>query len=131
MKLFGVFYRIRNFVPHELARTIYYACIYSKINYGIEVYGSANNNSLQKLQILQNKLMKLLTRKPRDHSTNEFHRNLNILKVQDIHPYSILSLMFNCMHGKTIPAFENYFITQDTFMAEEAMRTRNQHNIII
>ena len=40
---------------------------------------------------------------------------------------SILSLVFNCRNGKTIPAFENYFIPQGTF---QTVSTRNRHNII-
>ena len=28
VKLFGIFYRIRNFITPELARTIYFACMY-------------------------------------------------------------------------------------------------------
>ena len=72
--------------------------------------------------------MRLLTRRERDYSTNDLHRNLNILKVDDIHQSTILSLVFNCMNGKTVPAFENYFIPQDRF---QTVITRNMHNIII
>ena len=66
-------------------------------------------------------------RRDRDHSTNDLHRNLNILKVEDMHSSSILSLVHNCTNGKTIPAFEYYFITRETF---QTIRTRNIQNII-
>ena len=59
-KYFNVFYHIRNFISKNLARTIYHACIYPRIKYGIEIYGSANQSKMNKLQVLQNKLMKVL-----------------------------------------------------------------------
>ena len=43
LKLFGIYYRLRKFVTPQLSRTIYYASIYSKISYGIEVYGTASD----------------------------------------------------------------------------------------
>ena len=38
IKYFGVFYNIRHLINKKLARTIYFACIYSRIKYGIEIY---------------------------------------------------------------------------------------------
>ena len=42
------------------ARNIYFALIYSRINYGIEVYGKCAASYMSKIQTLQNKLMKML-----------------------------------------------------------------------
>ena len=90
---------------------IYHTCIQSKIKYGIEVYGSANETFLNKLQVIQNKLMKLLTKKERRYSTNLLHTELDILKVQDIHKHSVLQFVHKCKANKTISNFENYFTT--------------------
>ena len=38
---FSVFFNIRSYMPEKLRKTLYYAFIYSRIQYGIEVYGSA------------------------------------------------------------------------------------------
>ena len=37
-KYFSVFYNIRNSMTAKTSRTIYYACIYPRIKYGIEVF---------------------------------------------------------------------------------------------
>ena len=126
VKLFGIFYRIRHFTNSDLARTIYFASIYSKISYGIEVYGSTTTQNLNKLQVLQNKLMKLLTKRERDFSTNRLHSELKIIKVEDIHKNSILNLVFNCIKGDPIPSFQYYYMQLNT---THEMRTRNQNNI--
>ena len=37
-KYFGIFNKIRGLIPNQYKHTVYYACIYSRISYGIEVY---------------------------------------------------------------------------------------------
>ena len=111
-KYFSIFYNIRGFIDKRLSRTIYHTCIHSKIKYGIEVYGSANETSLNKLQVIQNKLMKLLTKKERQYSTNLLHRNIDILKVHDIHRQSVLQFVHKCKTNKIISNFHNYFTTR-------------------
>ena len=38
------------------------------------------------------------------------HKELNILKVKDIHASSVLHFAYNCINGTPVPAFENYYI---------------------
>ena len=45
-RYFKTFYCIRRYLKTEQIKTIYYALIYSCINYGINVYGSANKMNL-------------------------------------------------------------------------------------
>ena len=88
---------------------MYFAFIYSKIKYGIEVYGSCSKENLQRLQVIQNGLLKLLLCIDRRTHTNELHRNLRLLKVEHIHKTNILVLVNNCLKDKSIPFFNNYF----------------------
>ena len=85
IKLFGIFNHIKCKVNLKLSRQLYYAFIYSKIKYGMEVYGSCSSTNIGKIQTMQNKLMKLLLRLRRMTPTNELHMYLNILKVSDIY----------------------------------------------
>ena len=103
-----MFYNIRNTINNKLARTIYFSCIYSRIKYGIEIYGSACDAKIAKLQTLQNKLMKLLTKKPPRFSTDRLHSELNILRVKDIYETSVLHFTYNCVNGNTIENFRNF-----------------------
>ena len=112
VKYFSVFYNIRDKINHKIARNIYYACIHSKIKYGIEIYGLACSTTLEKLQVLQNKLLKVLTKKEYRYSTNLLHTDLNILKVEDIHKHALLHFVYKSHVHKNITNFENYFITR-------------------
>ena len=124
---FGIFYNIRHYISPHIARSIYFACVYSKIKYGIEIYGSASTNRISKLQTLQNKLMKLLTKKEYRYDTNQLHSELNILKIKDIYKTGILSFVHNCVHGEPIEAFRNYFTSRDHIHTHN---TRNSHHLI-
>ena len=60
LKFFGIFNHVKHFVSKRIARQLYFSFIYSRINYGIEVYGSCADEHFSKLQVMQNKLLKLL-----------------------------------------------------------------------
>ena len=60
---FSVFYNIRRYLTIEHIRVIYYTMVYSRIKYGICAYGFAKKENMDKVQILQNKLLKVLLKK--------------------------------------------------------------------
>ena len=62
VKYFGIFNQVKDYVSNQLARKLYNAFVYSNISYGIEVYGSCSDTSLERLQVIHNKLLKLLLR---------------------------------------------------------------------
>ena len=46
-RLFHIFYNIRNFLSKDNIKTIYYSMIYSRIKYGISLYGQAGISKLK------------------------------------------------------------------------------------
>ena len=126
VKYFTVFYNIRKGISKHLARTIYYTCIYSRIKYGIEIYGSNSGLKMQKIQTLQNKLLKILLKKDYMFSTNRLHRELRILKVQDIYRHSTLQFVYKCVNGKIITKFKKYFKKREDIHNHT---TRNIHRL--
>ena len=103
-----MFYTIRDSV-HRILRIIYCACIHSRVKYGIEVYGTDSNKKIRKLQTLQNKLLKVLTKSNYRHSTDKLHKDLEILKVKDLYKSSLHHFVYNCVKGSPINPFKNYF----------------------
>jgi hypothetical protein len=124
MKYFGVFYNIRKHLNNKLMRTAYFSCIYSKIQYGIEVYGNCSKTLSTKLQILQNKLLRTLMGKSRYHSSSELHKELNILKINDALKLTTLAFVYKCLNNDTTEYFHNYFTNN-----EHSYNTRRRHDI--
>ena len=60
---FHIFYNIRDYLSKKAIQSIYYALVYSRIKYGINVYGHVGPTKIEKIQILQNKLLKVLSEK--------------------------------------------------------------------
>ena len=69
-RYFKLFYSIRNYVNRNQVKIIYYAFIYSQIKYGITTFGFTDNNKIQWMQVLHNKLFKVLLAKNHRYSTN-------------------------------------------------------------
>ena len=119
---------MREFINSKTAKITYYAHIYSRISYGIEVYGSASKNLLAKLQTLQNKLLKVLTKRDYRYSTNDLHTELDILKIEGIRDTALLKFAFNCVQKEPIPNFVGYFTRRNEIHNHN---TRGQNNLDI
>ena len=103
--------------------------IYSQIKYGLIIYGFTTKSNINKLQTLQNKLLKVLTFKDRRYPTNDIHSQLKILKIEDIFYQEKVSFVHNFINDKLPPTFQNYFTE---FAQVHNIETRNKnHNLII
>ena len=63
IKYVGIFYKIRDCIPEETRLQLYNAIVSSRISYGIEIYGMAKPSIIRPLQIMQNRILKILTDK--------------------------------------------------------------------
>ncbi len=68
-------------VPQIDKITLYYAYIYSRIQYGIEVYGKASSTTMKAVQTQQNRALKILCNRDFCTPTLSRHKDLNILLV--------------------------------------------------
>lgn len=106
---------IRNRIPNNcIKHQRYHAYLYSKIVYGMEIYGNASKQQINKLQVLQNKALKLLHRKNWYTSTNSLHKELSLLKFNDIFKLLILKFVEKYRHGDVLDVFKNYFVERNT-----------------
>ena len=58
----GMIYKLRPYLSRKLPITIYYSIVYSHLQYGIINWGSAAATYLNRLQVSQNKIVKIITR---------------------------------------------------------------------
>ena len=87
----------------KVARQIYHAFIYSRIQYGIEVYSSCSETHTNRLQVTQNKLLKLILKLDRLTVTNLLHKEINVLKVTHIGESSVLGFVNKVVRGHSTP----------------------------
>ena len=123
-----MFCNIRNLLPNHLKKQLYFSLVYSRIQYGIELYGACSNNLLKKIQTMQNKLLKVLYNLPYRTSTNELHHKLNLLNVKDIYSMNILKFVYDSINKKSIKQFQEYFVLHQTMHIHN---TRQQNHIYV
>jgi hypothetical protein len=80
-KLVGPFHYTSRFINIHMARQIYYAYVYSYIQYGIELYGCAASFIIKRLQVVQHKLLNTFCKRNHRDSSTTLHRELDILKI--------------------------------------------------
>ena len=85
VKLFWYFNHIKHILTQRVVQQLYYDFIYSKIAYGLDVYGYTFVSIVSKIQTMQNKLFKLILKLDIRTRTNTVRKMLNILKIEDIH----------------------------------------------
>ena len=108
-KFYGIFNKIKHFVPKKYKLTNYKAYVSSKISYGIEIYGSLGVTLSKRLQIVSNKLLKILFCMSPFHSTNQLHKELDILQVKDACRTSLLKFVFQCLYHTPLAMFKEYY----------------------
>ena len=109
VKYFGIFNHNKYKVTPKVARQIYYAFIYSRIQYRIEVYSRFSETHTNRLQVIQNKFTKLILKLDRLTATNMLHKEINVLKVTHIGESSVLGFVNKvlCVHCPDI--FLSYY----------------------
>ena len=104
---FVIFKQLRYKVTPNTVRQLYHAFIYSKIKYGLEVYGNTSSRNISKLQVMHYKLLKYVMRFYIRTGTN--HTTLDIIKVEDIHKNNVLTFVNMCLIGKCPEIFNQYY----------------------
>ena len=107
--LFPLFYNIRQYLDKDNIRNIYYTMVYSRLKYGSIITGQTTLENINKIQTIQNRLLKVLSYKNYLYSTNKLHNDLSILKFSDLVNQETLSFVFSYIHGKLPGVFDIFF----------------------
>ena len=115
VKYFGIVnHTKKNFASLRISKQLYYAFIYSRIHYRIEAYRSCAKETLSKLQIMQNKLLKSLLKWDQRTPTDHMHQWLSILKIVDVYIVKVLSFVNEYGSCRVPEVFVNYYTIRQT-----------------
>ena len=90
----GILYRIRLLVPRRVLVNLYYCLIYPYLTYCNIIWGGTARIHLLKLEILQKKIVRIMTISAYLAHTDPLFNDLNIMKLKDIHNYILCQLMY-------------------------------------
>ena len=133
----GIIAKLKPFLKDNLIRTIYFSVVYSHLYYGIQAWGSADPTTLNKLSILQNKAVRILSgvqyfqiygEEPGPLPPSDpLYKKLEILKIQDIYELSISNFVFSTLTFDSPAIFDGWF-TYDHEVHDHT--TRSSANVI-
>ena len=58
----GIVNKIKNYLPLDILKNIYYSITYPHLQYGMTTWGNAAKKYLSKVQVMQNRLIKIMTK---------------------------------------------------------------------
>ena len=115
----GIIAKLKPFLKDKLIRTIYFSVVYSHLYYGIQAWGSADPTTRNKLDILQNKAVRILSNKQYFQiygqepgplpSSEPLYKKLEILKFYDIFKLSIANFVFSTLTHDSPVIFDDWF----------------------
>ena len=101
-KYAGFFYRLRSYVARETLSTLYYTLVYSKIQYGIIVWATANKTSLGVIKVKLNKTLRIILSCSKFTPISTFYKTRNFLQLEDIYLLKLAKFMYQLYH-RTLP----------------------------
>ena len=106
-KITNAFKIIKHYVPSNKKPMLYFAYIYSRIQYGIEMYGTSSKTLMKKVQTKQNKAIKVLHNKNFFTPTTTLHKELNYPLVNHIEKINVSKFVHKQRNNKTPQIFNN------------------------
>ena len=89
---------------------LYYSFIYSRLQYGIIVWGTATKNYLSEISVRLNYIIRTITRSNRYTSMTSLHKKLKFLKLHDVYNFELGKFMFQLCKGNVPKIFHDSFM---------------------
>ena len=106
---------MRYYLKEKNIVALYYVFFHTYLQYGILGWRSATKTILHPLQILQNKVMRIINRTTaEDHvKNNALYQKLKFLKIDDVYKLELRKFLY-LYHVNDLPEiFETYFLSID------------------
>lgn len=94
VKYIRVFYLLKYVCNQHLLRTVYFAMINSKLEYGLTIYGGAYKTSLQPLIVLQKAFVRIISNKIKTEHAAPLFKTLEILPLRNLYIFKVLRVFF-------------------------------------
>ena len=108
-KNIGIMRKLRRFLDSETMVTMYYSFIYPYFNYCIHVWGSTYKTYLNKVLLLQKRVVRIISGVDRQTHTRPLFTSLALLDINKLYFYNIGLMMYKYHHVKLPSIFVNFF----------------------
>ena len=106
----GILIKARKYFTHECMITLYYSFVFPYLIYCNNIWDSTYKSNLSKLQVLQNKAVRIMTGSNLRRNTDAMFTESELLNLKDINVYLVGKFMYNVYHEKVPDVFEGFFV---------------------
>lgn len=93
-RLIGVFFHVKDEIPLYALKRLYFALVHSHLMYMVTLWGSANWTCLSRLQVLQNRLLKIIYR------LHPLTPTVRVYEISEVLPIKALFVYSSCKFVK-------------------------------
>ena len=87
----------------------FYSFVYSSLNYGIIVWGTATQNQLHEINVRMNNLVRTITWNKKFSHVTHLYKKLHYLKLNDIYHLKLAKFMHKICNNKLLFLFQQPF----------------------
>jgi len=112
LKFCSIFFKMRDLLPKECLKMVYYSFVHTHLLYAIEIYANTFNSYLDGLSVLNNKLIRILFTKNRFTHVKDLYDITGSLPISKLHDFNILMFVHKCIYcSSSLPeVFTDYFL---------------------
>ena len=101
--------QVKNIIPKKSLKTLYFSLIQSHMTYGLLVWGNASQSHISRIQTLQKRAIRIITKSKYNSHTDPLFSGQNILKFSDLYEYQVLLFVFDQLCCHLPSSFVNLF----------------------
>jgi hypothetical protein len=106
----GILSKIRYYVNINTLINLYYSLVYPFLIYGLIVWGSTYNSTLNPLYLLQKRALRIMTFSKFDEHSSPLFKQTKIIKFHDLVVF-LMAIFMHKYHSNLLPiTFEKFFV---------------------
>lgn len=106
--------QVKNILPKQCLRTLYYSLIHSHLSYGILAWGNATQSALRQTSLLQKRAIRLINNANYNSHTDPLFRGSRVMKLSDLVEYQAALFAFDFKaHNLPVSFNESYTFNRD------------------
>ena len=106
----AILHKLKFYAPSSLLEKVYYGIVYPHLSYAITTWGNAASTRLNNIQVMQNRLVRIITKKcDRKTRMSPLYKQFSILNLSNIFKLEVTKFMSKIKNNNLPELFLNYF----------------------
>jgi len=125
----GIISKLRFYLPKRYLKSLYFTLVYPYLHYGNIIWASTYQTTFKRLQILQKRAVRIITKSPYLSHTDPLFKDEGLLTIENINTLQIAVFMYK-FHTNDLPeTFNNRFVINKQIHHHNTRQSHNYHKV--